>query len=541
MTERRWATLLALAAFALALRAFLPMLGWGWTDADAWADLAWARRPLGDQLLVKLTGGIAGDDANFWRPAAMVQFWVERRLFGTNPAGWHAWDLGIHLLATALAAVYVAKQARFSGLPHRALTTCVALAFVVFPLTEDVVPANARNLDLLLGVGMFGALAALVRLQDRRRAGARGGWPPLLAATALALGAKEAAILLVGLAPLWVLLFRTDLAGRARAAEAIRVALPVVLLTAAWLGVRSHVLGGLGGYYPNVEAEWIGAALRRAFIEPILPSISRFAPEDMRTFVPLGLGWAAVLTLSWRSEHRRAAMFGAAWFCAATALYAATGTCSRRVYYTPTLAGLLVVLPALLRGWRTPLGGALAAGWLLVFLHGSPAVVRYTQWAEASRASALYQDEAFWRRLPVGADVWLAERPFRADLDPRTFRFFGGRSRSLHHCAPAYALGAWLDEIMPERKLHPFTLTGVALDVAVAEQTVAVHIDGAALIVTHRGATRQRWDIRSPFTVTTEGDTLRIVPTRPRRGLVVVVWTPDGPVAWVPGSSDLVR
>ena len=301
MTERRWASLLALAASVLALRAFLPMLGWGWTDADAWADLAWARHPLSEQLLVKLTGGIAGDDANFWRPAAMLQFWVQRQLFGTSPAGWHAWDLGVHLLATALAGLYVARQARFSALPHRVLTSCVTLAFVVYPLTEDVVPANARNLDLLLGVGMFATLAALVRLQARRRAGVSGGWAPLLVATMLALGSKEAAILLVGLVPIWVLIFRTDLGARPRTVEALRVALPVAVLTAAWLGLRSYVLGGLGGYYAAVQAEWVWAAWRRAFIEPFVPSISQFAPEDARTFVPLAVVWAVVAAVAWRS------------------------------------------------------------------------------------------------------------------------------------------------------------------------------------------------------------------------------------------------
>ena len=532
MTERRWAALLVLATVALALRAFLPTLGWGYTDADAWADVAWARHPLRDQLLVKLTGGVAGDDANFWRPAAMVQFWIERRLFGDDPRGWHAWDLGVHLLASLLAGHYVARQARFAGRPHHALATAATLAFVVYPLTEDVVPANARNLDLLLGVGVFGALGALVRLEERRRAGVSGGWGLLLLGVGLALGAKEAAVLLLGLCPLWVLLFRGDLPLRGRVVEAAKVMAPVAALTGVWLGVRSSVLGGVGGYYETIRADWVWAALGRAFIEPFVPSLSAWAPEDWRTTVPLTLVWAVLLRAGWRSDHRATVLFGAAWFLAATALFAATGTCSRRVYYVPTLAGLLVVLPALLHGWRTPIGAVLAGAWLLVFLHGSPAVVRYTQWAEAARASDLYRDVGFWERLPTGAEVWLADRPFRVDIDPRTFRFFGGRAKSLHHGAPAYAIQAWVDEALPERRLRVATLTGFALEAPVEAQEVVAETHDGALVIRHRGGERQRWDVRSPFTVTSEGALLRVSVKRPGPERYVVVWTKDGPRAW---------
>lgn len=525
---------LILLVVVLNVVAFGPAVTWDFTDADAWADVAWARRPLAEQLLVKLTGGVAGDDANFWRPAAMVQFWVERKLFGWNPVGWHVWDIAEHTLATLLGAAFVARSARFAGVPHRALTVIVAVVFAVHPLTEDVVPAIARSIDLLLGVGVFGALLALTWQQ----AGGRGGWALFLGAVALALGVKESAVLLLPLTVAWIALFRTDLAPAARAREAARVGAPVAALIVLYLGLRHHVLGGLGGYWDNVRVEWIEASLARAFVEPFVPSVSTWLPEQALYVVPVV--WAVVLGAAWRSRFRQLAVFGAIWFVGSVILYAVTGTSSRRVYYVPTLAGTLVVATALVHAWRHPLGVILGLAWAGTLLHGTPLIVHYGQWKEIAAASELYRDRAFWARLPPGAQVWLAERPFRGDLDRRTFRLWS-RGRSLHHGAPAYALQAWLDEVLPDRRIVLSTLTGVALRTPVVDQGVIVDVDGVSLVVRHDGADRQDWELKSPFLVEDQGRSVRITPKRARPGLFVVVWTPTGLVAWAPGSRELTK
>lgn len=241
---RGWAPALVAMVVLLTMRAFGPALSWGFTDADAWADVAWARHPLGDQLLARLTGGVGGDNANFWRPAVMIQFWIERAAFGWAPLGWHAWDLAEHVVATLLLARFVHQQATYAGLPPRPITTLVTLLFVVHPLAEEIVPAVARNIDLLLGVGVFGALAALVEVQRRRRDGMPWGlaYGALLMCVALALGAKESGALLVPLAAAWILLFREDLTGRARLAEAARVGAPLAALLVGYLAVRTYVM-----------------------------------------------------------------------------------------------------------------------------------------------------------------------------------------------------------------------------------------------------------------------------------------------------------
>ncbi len=414
------------------------------------------------------------------------------------------------------------------------LAAVVALAFAGHPLTEDVVPATARSIDLLLAVATFWALLALSCLHER---GWRG-WVAFLGAVALALGTKETAVLLLPLSALWVLLFRLDLPRQCRVRAALRVAAPVAVLVGAWLVLRAWVLGGFGGYYESVRPEWVWSALERAFVEPFVPTLSAFAPRGWRTLVPTALTWVVLLRWGWHSPHRRLVLFAAAWFLGATAIHVATGTLSRRVYYVLTLPACLLVLPALIHASCEPrrrlAGSVIGLAWALAFVHGSPAVFRYRQWPEISRASEVYRDASFWSAVPAGTRVWLLERPFRADLDPRTFRFWGGRGRSLHHGAPAYAVEAWLAEVMPERKLEVETLTGTAFTAPLAAQRVDWQQDGGRLVVRRQGADRQRWPVRGPFAADSDGETVTVYPREPTDDRVVL-WTPDGLVLWPSG------
>ena len=90
-------------AFLLLIAA--ASFGWilqlGFTDTDALADVAAARVDgfggIWGELTSPLTDGLAGKNANFWRPTTMLQFAFLRGLFGWSAWGWQAWDLGLHL------------------------------------------------------------------------------------------------------------------------------------------------------------------------------------------------------------------------------------------------------------------------------------------------------------------------------------------------------------------------------------------------------------------------------------------------------------
>lgn len=537
---RRWWAVLALVVTALTLRAFAPALGWGITDADGWADVAWARHPLSEQLLVPLTGGVGGDNANFWRPAFMVEFWVLRRLFGWEAFGYHAWDLLLHVVVSLLAGAFVARWGALTGRPSRALTALTAVLFAAHPLAEEIVPAVARNIDLLLGVGFFGALVALVALVGRRRDGRPGGWAAWIGLVALALGSKESGVLLLPLAVLAVGLLRVDLPLRARAGEAARVAGPLVPLVGAYLAVRHHVLGGLGGYYEEGERTLgylLQFGLSRGFIEPVVPSIAYLlrGHREPLVFVVTALAWAVASWVAWRSPHRRLAVFGLGFFVLFVLLFTLTGTMNRRVVYVPTLGAVAFLAVVLHEAWtaRRWLGMLVGAAWLATFVHGSPAVRRYPDWGESARAGDVWMDLDFWRAIPARAPVWLLDRPYRVDIDPRRFRLWGGDQLGLAHTPVSYSIQAWLDEMLGEDAPRVHVLTLWYLRAPMSEQTARVEPDGNGLRVTRTGGWRDD-DVRGPFRGETEGDTLRITPTRKAREVVVVVWTGEGMRRWDP-------
>lgn len=546
-TGYAWAPALLLALVAVTLRAWGHALAYPFTDTDALADVAVARHPLGWQLLAPLTGGYGGDNANFWRPAAMVQFWLQRRLFGWDPTGWHAWDLGLHVLASALLAGFVLATTRFvaperpaghqPGAPprpgDRALAALVALLFAAHPLAEEVVPAVARNLDLLLGVATFGALWALAGAQARRRDGeAAGGLAALyVLGAAVAVGAKEAGVLLLPLAALWIVLFRTDLAPGPRAREAVRFAAPVAGVVAVYVTVRAQVLGGIGGYHAAEELAgggMLGAALERAFVEPMLPSLSAWLEPLRGAPAQIGatLAWAGLLWLG--RDRPRLLALAAGLYLPWVLILGLTGTWSRRVLYVPTAALCLVVAVVLLAAWRRRLwAAAVPLGlWLAAYAHGSPVVRRYADWGDSGAVGAVLTEPSLWADLPAGSTVWLVDRPARVDGDPRRYRLWSTR-KSLNGAVASYAVQAWVDERFPGRGLRVRNLTSVLPEGPVADLGARVAVEGDAIVVERGRPLARRLLAEGAFRVEGDGPTTRIVAASPVEAPAwALVWDP---------------
>jgi hypothetical protein len=481
---------------------------------------------------------VGGDNANFWRPAAMVQFWALRHVFGEAPAGWHAWDLLLHAVASGLVGALVLAVTRALGRPDRPLALLSAAFFVAHPLAEEVVPATARDLDLLFGVGFFGALLALVAFSGARGAGRRGlgAAAGFWLASAVALGAKDAGVLLLPIAAAWLLLLARPQADRRAFVRSAGLLLgPLAVLLVGYLVMRAHVLGGLGGYHdPDALAEGshLGSTLGRAFLEPLASAFSpALAPLRDAPGVALTWGvWAALLYGLRRSA--RLLVLAAVIYVPWILLLGLTGTYSRRVLYAPTFAIALVLALAALTAIRAlreargsgltatvgaGLGAAGAAGLLAAWAYGSPAIGRYSDWDAAGRVATPLLDPAVWARFPDGATVWLVDRPARVDLDPRRYRLWSKR-KSLANAATTYAIEAWVDEhvprgltvktlsaIVPEGEPEAFPGT-VAADrdmVRVIRPAVArtlgevpgvrVDEDAAGVVVTWDGATAPTW------------------------------------------------
>jgi hypothetical protein len=199
------------------------------------------------------------------------------------------------------------------------------------------------------------------------------------------------------------------------------------------------------------------------------------------------------------------------------------------------LGSVLFMAVLLHEAWtrRRWFGLALGGAWLATFAHGTPALKRYPDWGESSRAADVWLDLDFWRALPPRANAWLLDRPYRVDIDPRRFRLWGGASLGLAHTPVSYSLQAWLDEQLGEDapRVHILTLWYMRAPLEAQGATIAEEDGG--LRVTRTGGVRED-DVRGPFRGETDGDPILVTPTGRGGEKVVVAWTGEGMRRWDP-------
>ena len=258
---------LLLAAIIWAYR-FTPALGIN--SVDGWADVAGARPDglsgLWEAVASPLTLGVAGKNANFYRPVAMLWFSAQRVLFDTWGAGWQASNLGLHVGCVGLTAVL---SKRLGGSPWEALLAAALLG--LHPLGLDVVPAIDRSPDLLGTALILGALVL----------GVRGRAIPAALLAVLALGTKET--MLAGMPVLVMLIWDQHEPRRALYALGLMVG-----CLGLYLGVRSHVLGGMGGYASAVlRPSGLYTLLCAGALERVRPArFDEVRPHEVETDAP---------------------------------------------------------------------------------------------------------------------------------------------------------------------------------------------------------------------------------------------------------------
>ncbi len=481
-----WAALLAVLA-AITWRAFGGALAAGWTDTDALADFAFAKAPLSQQFFSPLTGGLGGDNANFWRPAATINYWLLRQLFGDNPVGWHAWDLGLHVIASALAA-----RVAWAGSKDALLTWLTGILFCAHPLAVEIVPAIPRNLDLLLAIGFFGAMATV------------GTWT-FLPCVALALAAKESALVLIPVLAVW-----------ARERTPWR---SFLALNTAYLIAHTWVLDGAGGYgtTPDVVAAVIRAPVE-LYMSALSPAFDRMPPNP----VPAALIGVAVYYAARDGAHRRLWVTLATLGVVYVALLGIAGTYSRRLLYVPTLAAVLALALTLTHGVRnrgrwSMIGAGVG---LSLWLQGSPLVHPDEDWALTGQVAAVYTDARRYENIASGTTLWLVDRPVRVDYDPRRFRLWSDKL-SLNHTLSSYSLKSWLDEhVRPGiyvRNLTGFSAFGLGKSAGITRSGAAFHID--------RNVERSVWATTEWAVDTSHG--LTLTPGALTTPAALVIWNPD--------------
>jgi len=485
---------LLLAAIIWAYR-FTPALGIN--SVDGWADVAGAR-PKGlsgvwEAVVSPLTLGIAGKNANFYRPVAMLWFSAQRVLFDTWGAGWQASNMGLHLGCVGLIA---ALSKRLGGSPWEALLAAALLG--LHPLGLDVVPAIDRSPDLL-GTGLI--LGALVL-------GSRGRAIPAALLAVLALGAKET--MLAGMPVLVVLIW--DQHGPRRALHALGL---MVACLAVYFGVRAHVLGGMGGYE--------SAALRPTGLYTLLCAgalellsagwaqpLEALFPSAVQQVVVGGLASAGLLILAYVGREESGVRTGLLLTLLPLVLLGLTSAFSRRTIYLP-LTGFVLLMSASI--FRVPLGKWLGVGLAFLLLPGSPLLRSDRAWSLAAAIDRSLTLNALEQasELPSGAEIWIVDRCVQVDTDPWLYGMWRN-GKSTVYCIGTYSVEAYfLDQL--GRPIQVYKLSNIFPERA--PTVVAPQIDGTSIVIERSVADRRitRSTQKARWLVEDQGGVLRISPT----------------------------
>ncbi len=169
-----------------------------------------------------------------YRPVLMASYAVDRALWGPSPAGFHATNLAIHLGVIVLVFALGRRFARDPWTP-----VCAAAIFALHPINAETVNYVTARSSSLMTLFLLGALWA----DDRADAGRSRAWRvAAYGLGAAALGTKEVAAVLPALVVVWR---RVAHGASERWPVTIRRAVPWVILTGCYLGIRTWVLWGL--------------------------------------------------------------------------------------------------------------------------------------------------------------------------------------------------------------------------------------------------------------------------------------------------------
>ena len=151
-------TVAALALAALAVGCYLPALSAGFVwDDEAFTDDAVVREWSG-LWRIWFSPRAIENEGHYW-PLVYTSFWLEHKLWGFAPAGYHAVNVLLHAANTLL----VRRLAGRLAVPGAWL---VAAVFAVHPLHVESVAWVIERKDLLSGLCYLGAFLAWLRFTD---------------------------------------------------------------------------------------------------------------------------------------------------------------------------------------------------------------------------------------------------------------------------------------------------------------------------------------------------------------------------------------
>ncbi len=210
------------------------------------------------------------EDSGLYRPVTVSSFAAEWRVFGPNPVGYHAVNVGVHAVASLLLLWLLI------GWTTVAAATVGASIFAVHPLHTEAVANIVGRGELYAAASV---LAALLLYERGRHWSGLARYVRLLAIGALyfiGLGSKEIAVTLPGLMVL-IDVFRSQ--DRGLLLKRIRDDLPVYAICLAALGAylvaRLSVVGALLGDLPAPSLRGLTTAERLITAVSLWPQFLR--------------------------------------------------------------------------------------------------------------------------------------------------------------------------------------------------------------------------------------------------------------------------
>lgn len=350
-----------------------------------------------------------GAAATYYRPVVTLSFWLDQRLWGADPRGFHVTNILLNALASAVIALVIWE------LLHSGVWALLGgLIFAAHSSHVESVAFISGRTDVLLA--LFTGLAALALLRSLRKHG-RWWWLAVIPAFALGLLSKETAVLFPVLVATAPLLMRTRYDRR----HLLLVAMTLLTVAGYWL-LRAAVVPaplpaaatGTLGQRLSDAANTFGFYIRTFFFPfdhhakyPADPAFLTLTPNTIAALL-------FVVTIPLVALRRRfwVVLWGYAWtilFLLPVANIVPIGPqAAERLLYLPS-AGLAMIVVTLCSRLLTvrPLLRQFAAVGLLVFmtLLGADTLMRSRVWRdeptlfgamirEAPRAQSAYANLA---------------------------------------------------------------------------------------------------------------------------------------------------
>ncbi len=300
MTDRRQLLLVALLVSAAGL-IYLPTLRYEFT----WDDqmLITENRNLRTANPAQLFAQTFWPDPTgegYYRPVVALSYWVERRLWGLNPLGFHLTNLLLNCLVAGLAALVLAR------LLGKALLALVGgLLFALHPAHVESVAFVSGRTDLLMSVFLLTAFLLVLRFRATQRPITGIG---ILAGFSLALLCKEAAIMFPLLA---FLALAPSIRRPGTTRQTWFLLIGMILIAALYLVARSLILSGkTAGWSEETPVQRVFLVVNgfgRYLYQAVWPFGHRLLFSDVEAFAAFGwptlvglVGFSGLVWLAWR-------------------------------------------------------------------------------------------------------------------------------------------------------------------------------------------------------------------------------------------------